>query len=311
MSAAGTPELLYLARGEVAELLPDVQTQLDIVERTYRAVGAGEVELPPKPGVHPRKNAFIHAMPAFLHREDVAALKWVAGYPENKALGLPYISGIVILNDAATGLPTAVMDAAEITAARTAAASGVCVRRWARDGWRTATILGAGEQGRFHARLLRALNPDAEITAYDPHAERAAEVGTPVDDPREAVEAADIVVSAAPIVEDPHPPIGPDWLGPETLALPIDFDASFTADAITAADVFIADDVEQFEYYRSLGHFAGWPEPAASVGEALQRGLEGRRVACCNLGIGALDAAFAAHVLAAARERGAGTVLPR
>ena len=108
--------------------LPD---QLDLVEATYRAVAAGRVELPPKPGVHPRPDSFIHAMPAYLADEDVVALKWVSGYPENKARGLPYISGLVVLNDAETGLPTAIMDGAEITAARTAAASGVCVRRWA------------------------------------------------------------------------------------------------------------------------------------------------------------------------------------
>lgn len=306
--------LLYLARDEVAELLPPVDDQLDLVERTYRAVGAGDVELPPKPGVHPRKDAFIHAMPAYLRGEDVAALKWVGGYPENKARGLPYISGLIVVNDAETGLPSAVMDAAEITAARTAAASGVCVRRWARAGWRAAAILGAGEQGRFHGRLLRELNPDAELRAYDPHPERAAELARDVavaGDPREAIAGADVVVSAAPIVEDPDPPIGPDWLGPDTLALPIDFDAYFRADAIEAADLFLVDDVEQFEYYRSLGHFRSWPEPAAGVGDALERGLDGRRVACCNLGIGALDAAFAAEVFQAARERGLGTALPR
>ena len=64
------------------------------------------------------------------------------------------------------------MDGAEITAARTAAASGVCVRRFAPEGWRRAAILGCGEQGRFHARLLHALNPDVEIRAWDPHPER-------------------------------------------------------------------------------------------------------------------------------------------
>jgi alanine dehydrogenase len=76
--------LRYLRRDEVAALLPPVAEQLDLVEETYRAVGAGRVELPPKPGIHPRKDSFIHAMPAYLMDKDVAALKWVAGYPANK-----------------------------------------------------------------------------------------------------------------------------------------------------------------------------------------------------------------------------------
>jgi alanine dehydrogenase len=305
--------LLHLSRDEVRDLLPPAQEQLDIVERTYLALAAGRVELPPKPGIHPRKDSFIHAMPAYLVDDDVAALKWIAGYPENKAHGLPYISGLIVLNDAETGLPVAVMDGAEITAARTAAASGVCVRRWAPQGWQKAAILGCGEQGRFHAAVLTTLNPALQIHAYDPHPERIQQLDGPVDaagGPREAVTGADVVVSAGPIVENPEPPITRDWLGDSFLALPIDFDFYFSAEAIESCDLFLVDDVVQFEYYRGLGHFADWPAPAKSVGEALTDGVRGERVACVNLGVGALDAAFASRVLAAARERGIGRELP-
>lgn len=305
--------LLYLTREEVAGLLPDVPVRIDLVEETYRAVGAGRVELPPKPGIHPRPDSFIHAMPAYLRDDDVAALKWVAGYPANKERGLPYITGLIVLNDAETGVPSAIMDGAEITAARTAAASGVCIRRFAPEGWRTAAVLGAGEQGRFHAEVLRQLNPDVAIQAWDPHPERIASLGERVEavsGPREAVQGAEVVVTAGPIVEDPDSPLTPDWLGDRALGLPIDFDFYFSAAAVEAAGLFLVDDVDQFDYYRSLGHFRGWPEPAGSVGEALARDGAPDRVVCCNLGIGALDAAFAARVLAAARERGIGTELP-
>ncbi len=304
---------LYLSRDDVRALLPAVPEQLDLVEETYRELAAGGVELPPKPGIHPRPDSFIHAMPSYLKRMDVAALKWVSGYPANKERGLPYISGLVVVNDPETGLPTAVMDAAEITAARTAAASGVCVRRFAPDGWRRAAVLGCGEQGRFHARLLSALNPDVRIRAYDPHPERVAQLEGRVEaaeKPTEAVEDAEVVVSAAPIVERPEPSISSDLLPGSWLALPIDFDALLRPDVVAAADLFLVDDVGQFEYYRELGHFQGWPAPEASVGEALASADSPGRVVCCNLGIGALDAAFAARVLAAARARGIGTELP-
>jgi alanine dehydrogenase len=302
--------LVYLSREEVRGLLPDLPDQLDLVERTYEAVAAGDVELPPKPGIHPRKDSFIHAMPAYLRDEDVAALKWVAGYPDNKARGLPYISGLIVVNDAETGLPEAIMDGAEITAARTAAASGVCIRKWAPEGWRDVAILGCGEQGRYHARVVNGLNPEAHIHAYDPHPERVAQLEGRVEavaSPEEAVHGADVVVTAGPIVDDPDPRIGPGWLPERWLALPIDFDFYFSAEAVTAADLFLVDDVGQFEYYRSLGHFRDWPAPAGTVGEQHQREA---RVLCCNLGVGALDAAFAARVLARARETGAGTELP-
>jgi alanine dehydrogenase len=303
----------YLSRAEVATLLPAVPDQLDLVERTYLALAWGRVELPPKPGIHPRKDAFIHAMPAYLTDEDVAALKWIAGYPQNKERGLPYISGLIVVNDADTGLPIAIMDGAEITAARTAAASGVCARRWGPEGWREAAILGCGEQGRFHASMLGVLNPSLHIRAFDPHPERMAQLDGPVDaasGARAAVDGAHVVVSAGPIVDDPESPITSDWLGETFLALPIDFDFYFSAQAIASCDLFLVDDVAQFEYYRTLGHFKEWPAPAKSVGEALAAGDAGKRVACVNLGVGALDAAFAKVVLEAARERNVGRELP-
>jgi ornithine cyclodeaminase/alanine dehydrogenase len=308
-----TDDLVYLSRDEVRSLLPPIAEQIDLAERTYLAMAAGDVELPPKPGIHPRADAFIHAMPAYLGGEDVAALKWVAGYPDNPSRGLPYISGLIVVNDAETGMPEAVMDAAEITAARTAAASGACVRRLAPKGWRRAAILGCGEQGRYHALALADLEPDATIAAYDPVEERAQALpgGEIAAGPREAVQGAEVVVTAGPIVEKPDPPIAPDWLGERWLVLPIDFDFYFRAETIAAADLFTVDDVGQFGYYRSQGHFDRWPEPHAAAGEALGSDGAPDRVACVNLGVGALDAAFAAAVLRAARERGVGTRLAR
>ena len=213
-------------------------------------------------------------MPAYLRDDDVAALKWVAGYPANKERGLPYITGLIVLNDPETGVPAAIMDGAEITAARTAAASGVCIRRFAPEDWSRAAVLGAGEQGRFHAQVLRELNPEVAIRAWDPHPERIGSLGDRVEGapgPREAVEEADVVVTAGPIVEKPDSPLTSDWLAERSLGLPIDFDFYFSADAVASAELFLVDDVGQFDYYRSLGHFQGWPEPEGSVGEALSR----------------------------------------
>ncbi|MBD0317438.1 MAG: hypothetical protein ICV71_02860, partial [Thermoleophilia bacterium] len=130
----------------------------------------------------------------------------------------------------------------------------------------------------------------------------------------DAVVGADVVVTSAPIVENPNPRIGAAALGERWLVLPIDFDALVCRDAVEAADLFAVDDVGQFAYYREQGHFRGWPQPAGSVGEWLAREASPKspnRVACVNLGVGALDASFAARVVAAAREHDAGTRLPR
>ncbi len=260
----------------------------------------GEVEMPPKVGVHPRPDAFVHAMPAFLRELDVVAMKWVAGYPDNPAHGLAAINGVIVVNEASTGVPLAVLDAAEITAARTAAASGACVQAFAPEGWRTAAVLGCGEQGRYHCGVLRALNPECEIRAHDPVVARAREVceGAVVfEDPRAAVAGADVVVTAGPILRDPPSPLDESWVEDEVLLLPIDFDFYVSAAAVAACDLFLTDDVAQYGAYREHGYFRGWPNARASMGEALEQGLGGRRVVCANLGVGALDAAFAHTVL--------------
>lgn len=295
-----TERLRFVDCQTVTSLLPPILEQVELAGEVYRAMARGEVEMPPKIGVHPRPDAFVHAMPAFLRELDVVAMKWVAGYPDNPAHGLAAINGVIVVNEASTGVPLAVLDAAEITAARTAAASGACVQAFAPEGWRTAAVLGCGEQGRYHCEVLRALNSDCEIRAYDPVVERAHEVceGAVVfDDPRAAVAGADVVVTAGPILRDPPSPLDSSWVEVDVLLLPIDFDFYVSAGGVAACDLFLTDDVAQYAAYREHGYFRGWPDPHASVGEGLEQGLGGRRVVCANLGVGALDAAFAHAVL--------------
>jgi ornithine cyclodeaminase/alanine dehydrogenase len=162
--------------------------------------------------------------------------------------------------------------------------------------------------------VLSELNKSAHIRAFDPRTERISALEGNVTtclDPREAVEGAEVVVTAGPIAENPQPPLSADWLGDRWLALPLDFDFYFQAEAIKAAELFVVDDVGQFEHYRDFGHFRQWPAPAGSVGGALDDTGQLSRVACVNLGIGALDAAFAKRVFDAARQRHIGVHLPR
>jgi hypothetical protein len=88
--------------------------------------------------------------------------------------------------------------------------------------------------------------------------------------------------------------------------LPLDFDASVQRGLIDEAELFAVDDIAQFEHYRAAGHFPGWPAPTLGLGDALDSGGTYGRVACVNLGIGALDAAFAAVVVDGARRQGLG-----
>ena len=133
---AGTPTpLLYLDAAAVTASMPDVEQRLQLADRTMRALAEG-AQLPAKIGLSPRPaDSFAHAMPAHLRAadpaDDLVGMKWVLGYPTNNALGVPAIHGLVVLNDPATGVPIAILDAGPITAQRTAAVSGVAIRHYA------------------------------------------------------------------------------------------------------------------------------------------------------------------------------------
>ena len=98
----------------------------------FREKGEGRVEMPPKIGIHTMPDAFIHAMPASIPAQKAAGMKWVGGYPDNSKRGLPYITGLLILNDPETGVPVALMDCTWITAQRTGAATAVAAKYLAR-----------------------------------------------------------------------------------------------------------------------------------------------------------------------------------
>ena len=160
-------QILYLSQKEVAECGLTMPEVIEAVEQAFRAKGEGRVEMPPKPGVHSRPDSFIHAMPAYIAATGALGIKWVAGYPENSKQGLPYISGLVVLNDPDTGLPLAVMDCVWITAMRTGAATAVAARYLAREDSRVLGVLGAGVQGFSNLEALKALFPIERVAVYD------------------------------------------------------------------------------------------------------------------------------------------------
>ena len=317
---------LYLSRADVEATGLELPTIIRLLETAFREKGEGRVELPPKPGIHTRPDAFIHAMAASIPAMQSAGLKWVAGYPENPTRGLPYVSGLLILNDVETGFPLAVMDCTWITAYRTGAATALSARYLARPDSSTAAILACGVQGRTHPEALHATFPLRRAYAYDTRRETqdryvremSRKLGlevTGVDEPRQAVEAADLVVTSGPILKQPKPTIPAGWLRPGAFASAVDFDSYWTGEALAQIDLVATDDHAQFRYYRELGYFGSTPEPYADLGELVTGRKPGRRspaerTMAMNLGLALDDMAVAPEVLRRARELGLGTWLP-
>jgi ornithine cyclodeaminase/alanine dehydrogenase-like protein (mu-crystallin family) len=318
-------QMLYLSRADVEQVAPGMPVNIRLLEEAFRQKAAGGVEMPPKPGIHTRPDAFIHAMPAFIPAMRSAGLKWVSGYPENQARGLPYISGLVVLNDVESGIPYAVMDCTWITAYRTGAATALSAKYLARPESETVGILACGVQGRTNLLALAVLFPVKRVYAYDIEAaaqglyveEMTDRLGVDVvgvDSPRRAVVASDLVVTSGPILKHPRPAIEKGWLQRGAFASAVDFDSSWSSEALAECDKIATDDHAQFQYYRDAGYFQATPPPYASLDELVGglkpgREREDERTLAVNLGLALEDMAVAPEIYRLAKERGIGTWL--
>ncbi|MHC4916177.1 MAG: ornithine cyclodeaminase family protein [Planctomycetota bacterium] len=317
---------LYLSREDVEKVGLPMTEIIGALEEMFREKGEGRVEMPPKPGIHTRKDAFIHAMPAYIPSLESAGIKWVSGYPANQSRGLPYISGLLILNDPDTGIPVSVMDATWITAKRTGAATAVAAKHLARQDSSTVGIIACGVQGRSNLEALAAVRPVKEVKAFDIRRETAETYAREmadalgvsvrvVDEPRDAVAGLDMVVTSGPILKEPEPVIEADWLADGAFASPVDFDSYWQGGALAQADKLATDDLAQMGYYRSVGYFKTTPEPYADLGEIVAGRKPGResdseRTMSINLGLALDDMATAILLYRRAREMGLGRELP-
>jgi ornithine cyclodeaminase/alanine dehydrogenase-like protein (mu-crystallin family) len=323
-------ELLYLSRADVEGLGLSMRDVLHAVDGGFAAKGRGLTEMPPKPGIHTRPDCFIHAMPAYVREPEVAGLKWVGGYPPNPAKGLPYITGLLVLNDPETGVPLAVMDCAWITAMRTGASAGISAKYLARADSEVVAVVGCGVQARPSlAALVETLPTLAAVRCYDllPAATAAfiAEMSSrfpalrfaACENAAAAVREADVAVTAIPIVTEPAPDLDAGDLREGALAVSLDYDSAWTSAAMRSCDKFCADDVPQLLATRDHGvYFGGIPDAIhADLGElaaGLKPGREyaAERIFSMNMGIAVDDMVTAKALLELAKESGAGTRLP-
>ena len=319
--------LLYLSQADVVSVDLAMAEIIRLVEAALLEKGEGRVEMPPKPGIHPGGgDNFIHAMPAYIPAMNSAGIKWVSGFPGNYTRGLPYISGLLILNDPETGLPISVMDCIWITAMRTAAATAVAARQLARPESSVVGILGCGTQGRTNTEALSVLFPLERVVAFDVRQEAARSFArdissrldldvVPVDTPKKAVIGCDIIVTAGPILKQPHRTIQASWMQEGAFASLVDFDSYWHPDAMKEAAKFCTDDVPQLEHYREAGYFQDIPPVYADLGELVTGKKPGRetseeRTMACNLGLALHDMAIAPTIYQRALEKGIGTWLP-
>jgi alanine dehydrogenase len=176
----------------------DASAAIDRTRDAFLRHAAGEWRMPSKLYVDAPPGGDFRAMPAI--GDGVAILKWVTSFPGNPDRGLPVVTGALLVSSAETGELLAVIDAAAVTSLRTGAAAAVSAQALAREGARTAGIVGCGVNGSWAARCLASAGYGPGICAdvRPEAAERLAEELGWAPGPVEEAMTADVVVTVTP-----------------------------------------------------------------------------------------------------------------
>ena len=319
--------LLYLSRSDVESVGLSSAEIIDGVEQALREKALGRAQMPPKHWLTAGDRRFFSAMTSVLPAVGASACKWQSGSPDNARFGLPFITGLLILNDLETGAPLAVMDSTWLTAQRTAAATAVAARCLSDKPPETFAVLGCGVQARTNFEMLRLAFPGlSEIRAYDIASDATARYAEEMSarhgahvkqckSPREAIESADIIVTCGPITSSPNRVGELGWIKPGALVVTLDYDCYWKPEALGSADAIFTDDIPQLQHQRDYGYFGGVKAITGEVGDVLAGKVRGRvsktaKMFSINMGIALEDVSVAQRIYLAARAQRRGTALP-
>ena len=311
--------MLILGRSDVEELL-DPDALIEALAAAHADLSAGKASMPPRiAALVDDRDALLGAMPSYLPSAGLAC-KLVTLFPHNRDRATH--QAIVCVFDPETGTPAAVMDGTYITAMRTAAGSALATRLLAREDAHVLAILGTGVQAKSHARLLQRVRSFGEIRVAGRDRARAEafaqEIGaSAAGSYEEAVRGADVVAATTHARE---PVLRREWLAPGAHVNSVGLNpAGRELDESTVAEALL---VVESRSSALAPPPAGAPELVgidpgrihAELGELVAGTKPGRRsreqiTLYKSVGVAVQDAAAAAIVLAAARERSVGREL--
>jgi ornithine cyclodeaminase len=214
-------ELRVIGPQQVIELLP-MSECIDVVDGAMRSASGGQAVMPLRDKMALPGGGLLGWMPGYMASPDVFGVKLVGVFPENFELGMHSHHGVVVLFETRHGRPFAVVDASEITAIRTAAASALATRLLAREDASVLAIMGYGAQGRQHLESMLCVRDFTDIRVWGRRMDKcrafAGELGPrfdveiqPIEDARTAVQGAHVICT---VTASPDPVLLGDWLEP-------------------------------------------------------------------------------------------------
>jgi ectoine utilization protein EutC len=291
---------------------------LGTIERAFALYAQGRAVVPDPIGmIVPERGGEVHAKTAFLAGSSVIALKIATGFYGNAKLGLSNSNGIIVLLNARTGEPVAVLqDNGYLTDLRTALAGAIAAKYLAPQVVETVAILGTGAQARYQLRALRLVRAFERVSVWGrspEHAHRyaeemSAEFGvhiTTTPSASAAVRDAQLVVTTTPSrspllhASDLRPgmhitAMGSDGEGKQELA----------PDVLTRADRIVCDARSQCERLGELQHASNSQDIGSKLfelgaiiaGTAAGREHDSEITVCDLTGVGVQDTAIADYV---------------
>ena len=322
--------MLILTREDVASLL-DPGRLVDALGRAMVDLSAGRASMPPRIAARVSETeGGLFAMPAFVPSLGVLESKLVTLFPNDR--DRPTHQAVILCFDPGSGTPSVLMDATHITEMRTAAGSSLATRLLARDEAKVLAVLGTGVQARSHARLVVRERPFEQVLLSGRNPEKTARVAAELTEKMgrdveavqhvpSAVERADVVCAAT---HSSEPVVRRPWIRPGTHINSVGYNtAGREIDSAVVADALV---VVEFTRRRSRSPTFGVERPSvahegwvigenhvhAEIGELVAGSAAGRTSSdqitlYKSVGVAVQDAAAAALVLEAARQREAGT----
>jgi len=161
--------MIYLTESDILKAAT-IGEMLDTIEASLRIYEKKEFHMPQRLHVDHEDNVLL-LMPCFL--KDYFGTKVITLFPDNPAKNIPVLNGIMVLNDAQTGLPLALLNGPTLTAVRTAAVGAVSIRHLALNDAHTVGVIGAGVQGFYQARAACSARRITDVFIYDIYPEKA------------------------------------------------------------------------------------------------------------------------------------------
>ncbi len=323
--------MLLLNRSEVESLL-DLDQLIDALGPAMAELSAGRVSMPARIlSLVDEPRGLLAAMPVYLGSTRTLATKLVTLFPENEGRDVPTHQAVILVFDAATGSPCALMDGTVIPAARTAAGSALSARLLARQDAHVLLIIGTGVEARAHARAIPRVRPIREIRVTGRNLEKAALLAAQITREqgilavacelgKQAFSGADVICAATHAAE---PVVRGAWLEPGTHVTSVGLNAGgceVDAEAVLKSLVVVETREAALAPNAGGANDLKWPirdglmtvvHLHAEIGELISGAKSGRTSAeqitlYKSVGVAVQDAVAAHLVLAAAEEKGMG-----